>query len=60
MVGMIISNGEIITEKKHKVSHKKLEVNHLLTYTCPYCKNQMVYSINPCKSAFHSGYEIWE
>ena len=60
MVGMIISNGKIITEKKHSISNKKLEVDHLLSYRCPYCKNQMILSEESVFTRVNRGYEIWE
>ena len=46
-------------DKKRKVCHKKLVVNHKISYECPNCKGNMVCSMQSVFTRCDSGYEIW-
>lgn len=54
MTNIIMKDG-----KKRKVSHKKLQVNHILSYKCPSCNDIMGLSVQSVFTRVDYGYEIW-
>jgi len=54
-----MNNLIIKSENKLKVIHKKNAVNHLISYKCPNCFEQMVSSSQSVFTRVDSGYEIW-